>query len=257
MELESSVLAHRAETLRALHHGEVPLVLPNAWDVSSAQSVEGAGFPAVATTSGGVAASLGYPDGQVIPAEEMFAAVARIASAVSVPVTADIEAGYGLAAGELVDRLLTAGAVGMNLEDTDRAGDGGSLVPPEAHAARIADVKAAGRAAGVDIVVNARVDVYARQLEPALESALERGRAYVEAGADCVFPILVRDENHIAALVGELGTVNVYWRKGWPSIARLTELGVRRVSFGSGIHRTATNHVDDVVRRIKDGTYEG
>jgi 2-methylisocitrate lyase-like PEP mutase family enzyme len=173
-----------------------------------------------------------------------------------VPVTADLETGYGLSAPELVERLLAAGAVGCNLEDSDRGGDQ-ALVPTDVHATRIADVKAAGRAAGVDVVVNARVDVYARQVEPALESALERGRAYIEAGADCVFPILVRDEDHIAALVAAVGTVNVYWRKGWPSITRLAELGVARVSFGSGIQRAAAGHVDDVVRRIKDGSYEG
>jgi 2-methylisocitrate lyase-like PEP mutase family enzyme len=171
-------------------------------------------------------------------------------------VTADVESGYGLPASELVERLLAAGAVGLNFEDSDHGGDQ-PLVTSEAHAKRIADVKAAGRAAGVDVVVNARVDVYVRQVEPALELALERGRAYVDAGADCVFPIMVRDEDHIAALVATLGTINVYWRKGWPSIARLAELGVRRVSFGSGIHRAAANQVDDVVRRIKDGSYDG
>ena len=256
METESSVLAQRADTLRALHAGDSPLVLPNAWDVPSARSVEAAGFPAVATTSGGIAATLGYPDGQVIPAGEMFAAVERIASAVDVPVSADVEAGYGLPATELVERLLTAGAVGLNLEDSDRSGEQ-LLVAADVHAARIAEVKAAASAAGVDVVVNARVDVYARQVEPALELALQRGKAYMEAGADCVFPILVRDEDHIAALVAALGTINVYWRKGWPSIARLAELGVRRISFGSGIHRAAADHVDDVVRRIQNGTYEG
>ena len=199
---------------------------------------------------------LGYPDGEAMPADVMFGAIARIASAVEVPVTADVEAGYGLPAGELVEQLLAAGAVGLNLEDSDRRGDQ-PLVATDVHAARIADVKAAALAAGVDLVVNARVDVYARQVEPALESALERGRAYADAGADCVFPILVRDEDHIAALVAAVGTVNVYWRRGWPSIARLAQLGVRRISFGSGIQRAAANHVDDIVRRIKDGTYDG
>lgn len=256
MESESGVLATKAETLRSLHHGESPLVLPNAWDVSSARSVEAAGFPAVATTSGGIAAALGYPDGEVMPADLMLAAVGRIAAAVDLPVTADLEAGYGLAGSELVERLLATGAVGLNFEDSDRHGDQ-PLVPTEEHAARIADVRAAARAAGVDVVINARVDVYARQVEPALERALERGRAYVDAGADCVFPILVRDEEHIAALVSALGTVNVYWRSGWPSIARLTELGVRRISFGSGIQRAAAAFVDDAVRRIKDSDDAG
>jgi 2-methylisocitrate lyase-like PEP mutase family enzyme len=186
----------------------------------------------------------------------MFSAVARIASSVSVPVTADVEAGYGLPASELVDRLLTAGAVGLNLEDSDRDGDQ-PLVAAEVHAARVVEVKAAARAAGVDIVVNARVDVYARQVEPALELALERATAYKAAGADCVFPILVRGEDHIRALIDAVQTVNVLWCTGWPSFDRLAELGVARVSFGSGIQRAAATHVDDIVRRIKSGDYEG
>ncbi|MEY2420325.1 MAG: hypothetical protein QOI95_392 [Acidimicrobiaceae bacterium] len=256
MNFDSSVLAKQAQALRALHHDAAPLILPNAWDVPSARSVEAAGFPAVATTSAGIAAALGYADGETIPANEMFSAIGRIASAVAVPVTADVESGYGLSATWLVERLLSAGAVGLNLEDTDHRSDR-PLVATEVHAARIAEVKAAARSAGVDVVVNARVDVYARQLEPALELALERGTAYVEAGADCVFPILVREEDHIAALVATVGTINVYWRKGWPSITRLADLGVRRISFGSGIHRAAVNHVDELVQRIKGGTYEG
>jgi 2-methylisocitrate lyase-like PEP mutase family enzyme len=256
MAFASPVLEAQADILRELHHGDAPLVLPNAWDVPSACSVEAAGFSAVATTSGGIAAMLGYPDGEAIPVDEMFGTIARIASAVAVPVTADVEAGYGLPAAELVDRLLAAGAVGLNLEDSNRAGDE-PLVSAEIHATRIAEVKAAGRAAGVDIVVNARVDVYAREVEPSLDLAVARGTAYAEAGADCVFPILVRDEHHIRALVDALHTVNVLWRKGWPSIARLTELGVARISFGSGIHRAAVNQVDDVVRRIQQQEYEG
>jgi 2-methylisocitrate lyase-like PEP mutase family enzyme len=256
MEYDAGVLAEKAERLRALHHGDRPLVMPNAWDVASARSVETAGFAAVATTSGGVASSLGYPDGEAIPSDLMFAAVGRIAAAVDVPVTADIEAGYGLPAPELVEGVLHAGAVGINLEDSDRRGDL-PLVPTAVHAERVAAVKEAARAARVDIVVNARVDVYVRGVEPALELALERGRAYTDAGADCVFPILVRDEEHIAALVAALGTVNVLWRKGWPSLARLADLGVRRVSFGSGIHRSSIDHLDRVLTSIKDGTFEG
>jgi 2-methylisocitrate lyase-like PEP mutase family enzyme len=253
---DSAVLAEKAERLRSLHHAEAPLVLPNAWDVASARSVEAAGFPAVATTSAGVAAALGYADGDSMPADVMFGAVQRIAEAVAVPVTADVEAGYQLPASELVDRLLAAGAVGLNFEDTDHHGDD-VLVATEVQAARIAALREAARVAGVDVVVNARVDVYARQVEPALDTALERGAAYVEAGADCVFPILVRDEEHIKRLAAALGTINVYWRRGWPSFARLADLGVRRISFGSGIQRAAAAFVDDVAAQIKAGTYDG
>jgi 2-methylisocitrate lyase-like PEP mutase family enzyme len=256
MASDTAVLAQKAGLLRSLHHAETPLVVPNAWDVVSARSVEAAGFPAVATTSAGIAAVLGYADGDSMPADAMFAAVQRISEAVDVPVTADVEAGYQLPAGELVERLLAAGAVGLKFEDTYHHGDK-VLVATDVQATRIAALREAAGAAGVDVVVNARVDVYARQVEPALDTALERGEAYVEAGADCVFPILVRDEEHIGALAAALGTINVYWRRGWPSLARLADLGVRRISFGSGIQRSAAAYVDDVVTQIKAGTYEG
>ena len=127
-------LAAAADRLRSLHHGEQPLILPNAWDAASAQAVERAGAAAVATTSSGVAEALGYPDGEAIPPAEMFAAVARIAAAVSVPVSADLEAGYGLSADELVTRLLETGAVGLNLEDTDRGSDPSRLTDVDAAA---------------------------------------------------------------------------------------------------------------------------
>ena len=144
-----------ASVFRALHHGRPPgdpLVLPGPWDAASARVFEEAGFPALATPSAGVAASLGYADGDT-PADEMFAAVARIARAVSVPVSADVEAGYGLAPGELVDRLLEAGVVGCNLEDSTD----GVLVDPHRQADRLAEVRAA---AGGRLFVNARVDTY-------------------------------------------------------------------------------------------------
>ena len=136
-----------AERLRALHAGPRPLILPNAWDVASALAVERAGAVAIATTSSGVAATLGYPDGEAIPAEEMLDAVRRMASAVELPVTADLEAGYGLSADELVARMLEAGAVGLNLEDSVRDGTEPRLGPMEPQAERIA---AAG--AGIDLM---------------------------------------------------------------------------------------------------------
>jgi 2-methylisocitrate lyase-like PEP mutase family enzyme len=245
-----SALAEQAETLRALHHGGEPLVLLNAWDADSARTVEAAGFPAVATTSGGVAASLGYEDGERMPVDEAFAAVARIAAAVSVPVTADVESGYGLGAEELVSRLLGAGAVGCNLEDTDHSGAGG-LVAPAAHAERVAAVKAAGRAAGVELVVNARVDVYLHG--GGLDDALPRARLYKEAGADCVFPIFVAAEADIAALVDEAGAVNVYLRRSAPPLPRLAELGVARVTFGSAARKAAAAFLEGLAAAVRAG----
>lgn len=232
-------LAAAAEALRTLHHGPDLLVLPNAWDAASAYAVCEAGFAAVATTSSGIAASLGYPDQEGSPVDEMLAAVARIARAATVPVTADLEAGYGLTATELVDRLLAAGGVGLNLEDSDHRHHG--LVDPDRHADYLAAVKQAGRAAGVDIVLNARVDSYLRSAEPPgdpAEEAIRRGRRYLEAGADCIFPIGVTTEADITALVARIGgPVNILMRPGVPSLTRLAELGVARVSLGGGLHR--------------------
>jgi 2-methylisocitrate lyase-like PEP mutase family enzyme len=234
-------LVAAAEQLRALHSGPEPLVLPNVWDAASARVVAEAGFSAVATTSSGVSASLGWADGEHTPADEMFAAIYRIARSVEVPVTADIEGGYGLTPEEIVQRLLDAGAVGCNLEDTDHR-TGKSLVDARAQADRLAAVKRVARAAGVDIVLNARADVFLREIPPdqtPIEEAIRRGRLYLEAGADCVFPIGAPDEGAIAALVdGIPGPINVIAGfRGAPAQVRLRELGVRRISYAGRLHR--------------------
>jgi 2-methylisocitrate lyase-like PEP mutase family enzyme len=225
-----------AAALRALHVPGDPLVLPNAWDAGTARLVEQAGFPAVATTSSGVAVSLGYEDGQKTPVEEMLAAVARVARAVDVPVTADMEGGYGLDPEGLGRRLAETGALGLNLEDTDHARFP-ALLPVEVQAARIAAVKRAG-----DLVLNARIDVHLRGGDT--REALERAAAYRDAGADCLYPIGLADEDTIARFV-ELGVpVNVLLRPGAPTIARLAELGVARVSLGGFLH----HEMEDALR---------
>jgi 2-methylisocitrate lyase-like PEP mutase family enzyme len=246
-----------ADRLRGLHGGPAPLLLPNAWDVSSALAVERAGAAAVATTSSGVAAALGYPDGEAIPVEEMLDAVRRIAGAVDVPVTADIEAGFGLPPAELVGRLLEAGAVGLNLEDTLRDGGAPRLGPMEPQAERIAETRAAADAAGVPLVVNARIDVFLRgegSPDERVEDGLRRAAAYVEAGADCVYPIWLVDRAGIERFVREAGApVNVLLRPGAPTVAELTELGVRRISVGGGLARHADAHVEELARRLLAG----
>ncbi|MGH3735518.1 MAG: isocitrate lyase/PEP mutase family protein [Micromonosporaceae bacterium] len=244
-----------AERLRALHHGERPLVLPNVWDAAGAAVVAGAGFPAVATTSAAVAESLGYPDHEGAPAEEMFAAAGRIAAAVDVPVTADVEAGYGLSPAELTRRLIEAGVVGCNLEDSDHWA--GGLVRAETQANRVAALRSAATAAGVNLVINARVDVFVQEWgDPAerLAEAIRRGNLYLDAGADCVYPILAPDTETIGTLTAELkGPVNVLSRRGGPSLEELARLGVARVSYGSGIHRVAMRALRQVVATIAEG----
>ncbi|HEY6053489.1 MAG TPA: isocitrate lyase/phosphoenolpyruvate mutase family protein, partial [Gaiellaceae bacterium] len=209
-------------------------MLANAWDAASARLVEEVGFPAVATSSAAVAAVHGAADSDSLDVGVAFGAVAEIAAAVSVPVTADLEAGYGLEPDAFAERLLAAGAVGCNLEDSDHHG-GGVLVAAEAQAERIGAIKEAARSRGVDVVLNARVDTYLRSVDEPLAETIRRGRLYVEAGADCVYPIVLADLGAIRELVAELGPVNVLLRPGGPTVAELADAGVARVSVGSGL----------------------
>lgn len=252
-------LGERASELRRLHHQAAPLMLANAWDVRSARASVDAGFPVVATTSGGLDGALGYPDHNVAPVDEVFAAIGRIAGAVEVPVTADCEGGFELEPEAFVERLLGAGAVGCNLEDSDYSADStGGLVPVDRQAEFIAGVRAAATAWGVDIVINARIDVWVRQFSDSskvrLAEGLRRAEAYRAAGADCVYPIVANDEETIAALVPG-GPVNILARAGGPTIPWLTDLGVRRISVGGGLYnaigrdlaaRMASLRADDI-----------
>lgn len=238
-----------AARLRALHVPGDPVVLPNVWDAASARLVEAAGFPVVATGSAAMAETLGHPDGQGTPPDEMFAAVRRIASAVTVPVTADVEAGYGLPPGELADRLAAAGAVGCNLEDTDHPAR--TLVDTVKQADRIAAL----RAADPDLVINARVDVFLHADDQAavLDDAIGRARAYLAAGADCVYPILVRDIGLLRAFTAEVGPVNALYLPGGPPLPELRAAGVARISLGPGLFRLALSHTDELVRALAAG----
>lgn len=223
-----------AALLRSLHVPGRPLVLPNVWDAGVARLVVEAGFPVVATSSGAVAESLGYRDYQDAPVAEMFAAAGRIARAVDVPVTVDAEAGYGLPPAELVARLLEAGAVGCNLEDTDHTG--GGLTPVDRQAEYLAEVRAA---AGDALVINARVDVFLHAADPAavLAEGVARARAYLAAGADCIYPILLRSPDVLTSFVDEVGApVNAAGRLEFP-IADLAATGVARVSLAGGLWR--------------------
>ncbi|MGR4854256.1 isocitrate lyase/PEP mutase family protein [Streptomyces sp. LARHCF252] len=231
----------KVDTFRALHHHrapEDPLVLPGPWDAASARVFAEAGFPALATPSAGVAASLGYEDGQV-PPDEMFAAVARIVRAVDVPVSADVEGGYGLAPKELVERLLETGAVGCNLEDSED----GVLKDPRAHADRLAEVRAA---AGGQLFVNARVDTFSCGVTDP-ERAIERAALYVAAGADCVYPIGAPPEVLPLLRARIQGPINVgALTDEGPSPAELGARGATRITFGPGLQRRATRALREI-----------
>jgi 2-methylisocitrate lyase-like PEP mutase family enzyme len=252
----------KAAAFRAMHAGPRALVLPNVWDVASARIVEEAGFGAIATTSAGIAFTLGYPDGQRISRQEMLAVVARIASAVKVPVTADVEAGYGDRpedAAQTARGIIEAGAIGLNLEDgTDDLEH--PLVELPLQLEKIAAVRQTASAAVVPVVLNARTDVYLLQVgaeKTRYDQALRRLEAFRDAGADCVFVPGVRDAETISQLVSELQCpVNILAGPGSPSIAELEKLGVRRVSLGSSPMRATLGLLRRLAEELKStGTY--
>jgi 2-methylisocitrate lyase-like PEP mutase family enzyme len=252
MNADVADLKAHAERLRELH-GEEMLVLPNVWDAASAAIVAEAGFPAVATASAAISAMLGYPDGEGAPWQEMFAAAGRVARAVSVPVTVDAEAGYGMQPRELVDRLLDIGAVGCNLEDSDHRA--GGLVEAGAQAQWLARIRSAAEDAEVPIVINARVDTFlpANGIpEPdRVAEAIRRGRLYRDAGADCIYPIGVRHKRDIATLVAELpGPVNGNTGE-YLDQATLRDLGVARVSYGPRFYRAGMALLKTTVQELR------
>lgn len=250
----------RGRRFLALHRQGL-FLLTNAWDAASARLFEAAGCAAVGTSSAGIAFSLGYPDGERLPREEMLAAVARITRAVEVPVSADMEAGYGdtpEAVAETVQAVIQAGAVGINLED---ATFDGRLLDSQLQVEKIHAARRAADASGVPFVINARTDVFWHRLGEARERlplAIARANAYREAGADCLFVPGAVELETIRTLAREIaGPLNVLASPGCPPIAALGEAGVRRVSLGSGPMRAAMG----LVRRIAEeflaqGTYQ-
>ncbi|HEV2348271.1 MAG TPA: isocitrate lyase/phosphoenolpyruvate mutase family protein [Terriglobia bacterium] len=249
-----SNLKKKALDFAALHRGPRVLILANAWDAASARIFEVAGCPAIATTSAGVAFSLGRRDGEQLSREEMLEVVQRIAGAVSIPVSADMEAGYGdtpEAVAATVRAVLGAGAVGMNLEDsapTERT----VLVDVSLQVEKIKAVREAAASAGVAFVLNVRTDVFLRAVgEPAsrLDHALRRANAYRQAGADCLFVPGVVDRETIGRLVREIqGPLNILAMAGTPPAAELEKLGVARISVGSGPMRATMG----LTRRIAE-----
>ncbi|HTT16698.1 MAG TPA: isocitrate lyase/phosphoenolpyruvate mutase family protein [Thermoplasmata archaeon] len=250
-----SAQADRAERFRALHRARHLFVLPNAWDVASARVLEDAGFSAVATSSAGVMVSLGFPDGEAIPRTEYVDAVRRIAAKLTVPLSADVVAGFGetpRATAATVRAVVRAGAVGINLEDVDPRTD--RLVPLERQLAKLRAARDAADDLGVPLVLNARTDALTTgpsEPEARWREAVRRGRAFLDAGADCVYPMRLVDRAAIARYVREVpGPVNVMIRPGLPTLATLERLGVRRVSFGPAASYAALGLLRRVGREV-------
>jgi 2-methylisocitrate lyase-like PEP mutase family enzyme len=252
--MEKSEQVKRAQTLRALHRPPPTLLLPNAWDLMSALIFADAGYPAIATTSAGVAWALGYADGEKTPWAEVVDATARIAAAVSVPVTADIEAGYGQTPDDVarhVVQIAQAGAVGVNLEDSA----GGGLRSVEDAAARIAAARRAVSQAGLDLVINARTDVYLHGSGDAaarLDETVKRGKAYLAAGADCIYVFALTDLAIITSITRALAApVNIVGRPGTPPLAALESAGVARVSIASGATMVVASLLQQLAKDLR------
>ena len=296
----SATLPQKASRLLELHHGSQPLILINAWDAASAAMVEHCGLPAIATSSAAMANALGFPDGQYLPWPQMLEAVARVCRAVKVPVTADIESGFAANVTALetsITQIIQAGAVGVNLEDVMPAHPdlqsadlqspdvqhgnakttgsknaapvrhGNPLFPLPEQIARIQATRRTGNTARIHLVINARTDAYWQAgVAPAeaMRNTLERAKAYLQAGADCIFIPGLRNPDHIKTVIDYLRAnpppvdplpadhgepaINILAGPGVPSIPELAKLGVKRISYGSGPHRSAMG----LLRRIAD-----
>jgi 2-methylisocitrate lyase-like PEP mutase family enzyme len=249
--------AEKAEGFRGLHAGPALLVLPNAWDVVSARVIEDAGFPAIATSSAGIAWALGYADGERISRGEMLAVVRRIVASVRVPVTADVEGGYGAtpdAAAETARGVIAAGAVGLNLEDGTNEG---RLLDTGLQMDRIRAVREAAHSARVPLVVNARTDAFeVKQWSPPerLSAAVRRANGYRAAGADCLFVPHVSDADTIGRLAREIeGPLNVIAGPPAPTLPELARLGVRRASLGPRVVQATLGLIRRIALELREG----
>lgn len=255
----------KAQFFRQLHNDG--LVLPNAWDAASARIFEQVGFPAVATTSSGVAASLGYPDGERISRGMLLEVVRHITRVVECPVSVDLEAGYGETLEEVLEtvkEILEAGAVGINIEDSSRRGSQGErrLVDLNFQVTLLGEIQEIAASMDVPLVLNARTDVYVLKLgsnaDERFDLAVQRLHAYRQAGADCLYPILLSDAATISRLVAAIdGPVNILAGPATPSIPELKQLGVRRISFGSNLMRASLGYLRHIAQELHDsGTFD-
>ncbi|MDB5108264.1 MAG: 3-methyl-2-oxobutanoate hydroxymethyltransferase [Candidatus Binatus sp.] len=249
----------KAEAFRAMHDRKRILVLPNAWDAFSARVIESTGARAIATSSAGVALSIGYPDGEVAPRDEIVDAIARIARVVEVPVSADIESGFAAGTRELADTIrdvIEAGAVGINLEDATR-NMASPLYDLETAVERVRAARAAADQSGIPLVINARTDVYLLSVgapETRFDNAVARLNAYRAAGADCLFLPRVAKPEDIARFVAALeGPLNLLAMPGIPPVAELERLGVARLSAGSGPAFATMGLTRKIARELLDG----
>jgi 2-methylisocitrate lyase-like PEP mutase family enzyme len=260
--MNTHIQKEKAIQFRGFHQGPPLLVLPNIWDAASARIIEQAGFRAIATTSSGVAAALGYSDGQHMSRELMIDAIARITRVVECPVTADIEAGYGNSIEEVlqtVKAVIKTGAVGINIEDSLKQQEK-ALVDIAYQVELIKALRELARSMDVPFVINARVDVFLLAIgepESRFEHAVQRANAYLQAGADCIYPIGILDRTMIANLVKAInGPVNILGGTPGPPLLELAQLGAARVSLAGGLMRSILGHLRAIAQELfESGTY--
>lgn len=254
-----SSITSKEDAFHQLHRNGTPLLLPNIWDPLGAALLKDIGYPAVATSSSAMALSNGYRDGEKLPFADLLKILKRITTTVDIPVSADIERGYAASDKQLavhIKQLIDTGITGINYEDSMHGATG--LLPAEQQAESIAAIRKAADAAGSKLFINARVDVYIKggtmSADEKLSEALRRGKAYKEAGADGLYPIMLKDRHHIETLVKQIGLpLNLTLAPGIPDLAALKSIGVARVSLASGFLRHAVHSMKDLAGQVLKG----
>jgi 2-methylisocitrate lyase-like PEP mutase family enzyme len=262
----SSIQKEKAEMFLKFHQDKEILVLLNSWDIGSSKLIEACGYKAIATTSMGIAASLGYPDSQVIQLSEMIEVIKGIVNAVRVPITVDIEAGYGKNLNEIIDsvkKIIATGIVGINIEDSIDLKP--VLVDEMEFCERISAIRALSDSLGFHLVINARTDSFytsSGSAQEKLSESIKRGNKYREAGADCIFIQPVWEKETISTLVKEIkAPINILANPGIraglpPSVRELQDLGVARLSLGSGLMKATLALIKKVADELSEkGTY--
>jgi len=262
--MDKKAQAEKAGKFLELHHDPKLLVLPNVWDPLGARLLEGLGFPAVATASAAVAFSLGYDDGQKITFDAMLDSISRICAGVDVPVTADVESGYAQDPDDMADnirRVIRAGAVGINLEDS--TDEGGFLFPIDVQCERLRAARAAADLEDLPLVINARIDVFYKgtddgRRDEQVEDTIARAKSYLDAGADCVYPILVGDLETLGRIHDAVrAPLNVYASKSTASMRDLEKAGISRLSVGPWMLKAALTRMKEVAEVLKEyGSYD-
>jgi len=254
------ITEEQIQKTRAFHelHQKDLLLLPNIWDALGVSLVEHMGFPAVATASASVAWSNGYKDAEQIPFYVALSQIKSIVNATSLPVTADIESGYSNslpALKEKIQMLLDAGIAGINIEDFDHRNK--KFFSIEEQCERLQLIKHVAKESGVPLFINARADVFAKTNDTddkKLEMFLQRGKAYLQSGADCIFALGVKEEEALQTIVQELNCpVNVLFFPGVPDLSTLQRIGVRRVSFGPNLLKIAVAAMKNFMQQLKEG----